>query len=394
MIGKGMKGTADWSGANGLFADFVRSLLITEYALPDPDNGVPTGWNDLDVARWSAARGVRGGLKLGDNGAVASPAMSYSLRIANVPLRAGETATPLIVRRQKPDATELFIVLKPATGTTIGTSRAKNAVSQGPGGVALPASWMTQPTSLVPVGMANITTGAGNASPLYVYRLQPPKEITSTPAGGGVTLRWKKPDLGEKLRAEDALHGYRVFYENKDGKTVMVPDFLIKPETEAVTILASAMPGFTTVGLASEDQFVRDANGKPLLSPIAWPETQSGVVTVIVHEPKPDNVDMSYGFENVLGGKPIPKAPVTCDYVDKGKPVHLEAETDAKGVCRFSNIPFNVEITISAQGMKKKALCTADKTRPSVTFGWMGHEIKPEDMPRVEGERTQSKPSN
>lgn len=377
MVAMGMKGTTDWSGSNGLFADFVRSLLITEYALPDLDGNIPTGWGSIDVSEWASSRLAREDLHLGDNGKILLPPMSYSLRIARFSPPAGEAPSPLIIRRKEPNNTELFIALKPEVGAIIGQRRPQNAVSQGAGGVALPASWISQSSKFVtvPVGMANITTGAGSVSPLYIYRLQPPKNLTSAPAGGGVTLRWKLPALGDKLRAADALSGYRVFYQDKNGKTVMLPELLIKPDAETATIAASAMPGFTAVGLASEDQFVRDSKGKLALSPIAWPETKGGAVMVIVHEPKPDNAGPAYGFGNVLGGKPIPKALVTCDYMNKGKPVHLEAEADKNGVYRFDNVPFDVEISIGAQGATKKVKCTADKPQARAEFGWMGHVV-------------------
>jgi hypothetical protein len=381
-----------WGGINGLFADFVRSLLIKEYALPDPIPGtgaaIQTGWSKLEPSDWMAAQAgssARGYLALGATTGSTLPPMAYWLRrvmIAPSATAKQEAPAPLIIRREKPDTHELFIALKPqfAGGgqAQVGGRRDAADVRQGLSGVAVPKEWQEKPSSLVPVGLVNTTAVAGNSSALFVYLLRPPSGITSTPAAGNVTLRWKLPEFGANLKPADAVRGYRVFYKTKDGKDVMVPDLLIKPDTDAVTMLASAMPGFVAVGVATEDGGLRDANGEFLRSAIGWPEAAGGVVKVRVTEPKPDDLS-TYGPMEVLGGKPIPNVVVNCDYTDKGKPVHREATTNKNGECQFGDVPLNVEIKISARGLSRMVMATDVKPQAFAPFGWQGHEVSKDE---------------
>jgi len=377
-----------WGGESGLLAEFVRSLLITENALPDPlatsAGAIQTGWSKIEPSDWAtgqATKPTKGYLALGANTGAGMPAMSYALRrvmkTAPDPTKK-EAPMPLIVRRKTPDPHEVVIALKPqfAAGgqPRIGERRSAAEVRQGRGGIEVPKEWLGQPSSLVPIGLVNTTANEGSAEPLYVYLLRPPSRITAAPAGPNVTLRWQLPEFGTGFKVTDALRGYRVFYKTKDGKETMVPDLLIKPETIAVTVLASSMPGFVEVGLASEDGAMLDAKGEYLRSPIAWPEAAAGTVKVRVTEPKPGSLD-GYGPMEVLAGKPLPNVAVTCDYIEKGKAVHREATTNARGECQFANLPLDVEIRIGAQNLSRVVICSVTKPQAAATFGWQGHEV-------------------
>jgi hypothetical protein len=70
---------------------------------------------------------------------------------------------------------------------------------------------------------------------------------------------------------------------------------------------------------------------------------------------------------------------VTCDYVDKGKPVHREATTNKNGECQFADVPFNVEIKVSARGVSRTVTATEAKPQPFAPFGWQGHEVSKDE---------------
>lgn len=258
---------------SALFSSFGRALLASELALADPEQvDLPDGRQAAISTGWAA-------LSLNS----LRPAAAYPLMLAGprplafsivtVPAdRLAEPAAPVVVRRQRPVASEQLIAIDPAAysgGRTVGL----DDLSIASGGLRLPADWVTAAArgGLLPVAVVNPALAPAEANQLLIYALAGPTDLRLVNAG---QLEWRPPALGAGVAPADALAGYRLLVEV--GSQPVVTDQLIPPVQASATIDLASLPPHTRIGLAAEDGALRDAAGQPLRSAVVWVEAVQG----------------------------------------------------------------------------------------------------------------------
>jgi len=238
--------------------------------------------------------------------------------------------------------------------------------------------------------------------PLLIYRLVPPAKvkISLLPSGNGGErkVEWEPPFLGSRLRPSDGLAGYRLLGRTARGEVKVLAELLfdlptapagwyrgeeslrisIKPDQTSAVVPLERASEYVALGLASVEALLRAADGSPLVSEPTWQTDQPGEIAGTVYK---DKEEVQIGAVNpfsTLEGEAIPDLEVVCTYTWQGKTERRTARTDKYGAFRFTGLPLEVEIQVSARGKTQSVTCTAEKPRAFVVFGWAGHEIKVE----------------
>jgi len=403
-----------------LFVNFTRSLLTREQALPDPVEQTPsnyptlpdppqcsTGWKNLDLQTMISKQNYLG---LGRCDIPMARPLSFRLLQVAIPKRdPQQPAGPLVIRRQEIDRAEQVVALRPPPPgkRNIQQDRTLDDLIIGDGGVEVEKEWADSGTGSVylPVALVGkfLEERPGRIPvPLLIYRLVPPAKvkISLLPSGNGGErkVEWEPPFLGSRLRPSDGLAGYRLLGRTARGEVKVLAELLfdlptapagwyrgeeslrisIKPDQTSAVVPLERASEYVALGLASVEALLRAADGSPLVSEPTWQTDQPGEIAGTVYK---DKEEVQIGAVNpfsTLEGEAIPDLEVVCTYTWQGKTERRTARTDKYGAFRFTGLPLEVEIQVSARGKTQSVTCTAEKPRAFVVFGWAGHEIKVE----------------
>jgi len=187
------------------------------------------------------------------------------------------------------------------------------------------------------------------------------------PLPDDVEFSWYSPGLGDGIAPEDVYAGYRIFVQRKDQDPAMLPDLLLDAGETDGTVPAASLGAYERIGLAAEDASLKDAEGKPLLSPIAWLVPREGEVTGTVMKPNPaSRGPFSDAPMAVPAGEGIS---VVCEYWHQGVHGRQEAITDAGGRFYCGKVPLDVPVELRCDAEKQTVTCTAANPRQDVTLG-------------------------
>jgi len=255
------------------FDEFALSLLTSDRALRDPnsvrrpwgvDQNVKTAWSKRRLADFRGApEQPLGRLALPPHLAAPRP---LSLNV--LPLQLGAGTGPLVVRRRVACADEGYWLLPPGEQfpSAPGLQRARGCLVVPPERVGA--------AGVHSLALVHNTRTAGQASDLLAYRLDPPRDVSFSPAQADAPARltWSPPDLGRELKPSDLLTGYRLWVRKPGGQTVMLPGVV---KGTAGTFEPAVLAGVEAVGVSSEDAVVK-AEKDPLRSPVAWVSVAAG----------------------------------------------------------------------------------------------------------------------
>lgn len=396
------------------FTDFVYSLSTLKDALAEYEPVVPvgdyrrsarvlsfTGWSELhlkDLLNANRISYVAGRVPLPE-----SRPLSLRLVFVKIPAAVSQSQAPLVVRRRlrRHGLDESLFAWPPTASFSEWKPVANRAnLLDGLSGILLPASAFgaagaRELLPLAVVGLSGIEDpNLDDQDALLVYPLLPPAlrsagmVIDPETEEPHFRIEWDNPSLGQGIKVNEALAGYRVF-GRKVGvdKALVVADLLFTDahwesevpkgwhlpgsvkafaldEGAASAVLpANLGVGYVQFGLASMEGILTAA-GDAALSSTAWLAAQQGRVLGKIISARMTDLRNRPEAEDLT----ISRQQVRCTFTHAGTLEEKWLTSDRNGEFAF-DVPLNVPVMCQHANKKATVICSETAPTQSLTLG-------------------------